>query len=80
MTTIIRLCKKPFTLSAFIEPPSARVMSCPGLLKTTLLGNCIKKIKEKIVKFEKNVKVSSNFRECKSKEIKKLSSYIKTYV
>ena len=30
--------------------------------------------------FEKNVKLSSNFRKCKFKEIKKFNSYITTYV
>ena len=57
------------------------LMSCPGLLKTTLLGNCIKKkIKEKIREALRNVKFSLNFRKCKLKEIKKLNSYITTHV
>ena len=52
-------------------------MSCPGLLKTILLGNCTKrKIKEKIREIlRKNVKFSLNFRKCKPKEIKTLNSH-----
>ena len=57
-------------------------MSCSELLKTTLLGNCIKrKIEEKKYgSFEKNVKFSSNFMKCKFKEIRKLNSYITIYI
>ena len=55
------------------------LMSCPGLLKTTFLGNCIKrKIKEKIKEVLRNVKFSLNFRKCILKEIKKLNCYITT--
>ena len=56
------------------------LMSCPGLLKTTLLENCIKTQIKKCGNFEKNVKFQPNFRKCKFKEIKKLNSYVTTYV
>ena len=39
-----------------------------------------KKQREKLGNFEKYVKVSSKFRECKFDEIKKLNSYVAIYV
>ena len=47
MTKNIRHSKKAFSLSALTESSKARVMSCPGLLKPTLLGSAIKR---KIIK------------------------------
>ena len=56
------------------------LISCPALLMTPLLSNCLKrKIKEKISNLENNVTFSSNLRKSKFKEIESLSSYIKTY-
>ena len=48
------------------------LISCPGLLKTTLLDNHIKRKNKEKLNFDKNVKFSSNFRKYNFKETKKV--------